>query len=136
MTTSSKRKREFRTQLDDLPKISVEGHPDKRISAWEIQTSTGKKVIWLHYNRYFHMWSGTHAAAQKAAAGTTLIHAFLGPKSDQYYIVPDSDLHNEFTLYDQDDGRGWLLNAAGEAAATKENEDLLTEYRSFSILTT
>lgn len=133
MSANTKRKREFLEQLSDRREITVRDQPDQRVGAWKIETSTAEKVVWLHFNKYHHMWTGSDSAAAKVTEGQELIHAFLGPERDQYYLVPHSDLQSEFTLYDKDDGKGWVLNAAGEAVATKENAQLLSDYRSFEV---
>lgn len=125
--TAAQRKDQFKQDLDDQDGVRVGDKLGR--SAWEVITPSGAKAVWFHYNVYFHMWSGSYNAAENFTGARELVHVFLGPKRDDFYVVNDEDLHREFTLYDQSQGAGWLLNAAGAAEKTRQNAQKLNRYR-------
>lgn len=125
--TAAERKEQFKRKLNDQDGVRVT-EPLGR-SAWEVITPSGPKAAWFHYNVYFHMWTGSYNTAENITGPRELVHVFLGPRRDDFYVVSDEDLQREFTLYNQGQGSGWLLNAAEDAEKTRRNARMLDRYR-------
>lgn len=103
-------------------------------SAWEVATRKGKKIVWVHYHRDFEFFGGSWEVNHHLEDRGELIHLFLGPQSEDYYVVPDSDLHSgKFTVYDTKDGGDWKFSTTrGEP---KNVEALESEYSDLDPIT-
>jgi hypothetical protein len=92
---SARRRREkFKIQLRECNEISAVMNKSKR-NVYNTRTKSGDALVWTHYSKAFNFWGG---AVQKndelRAREPRLIHAFLGGCPDEYYIVPDEELHS------------------------------------------
>ena len=126
---STERKRQFRNLLNQQDGVTVldqKGRP----TAWDVDTPTGKKIVWLHYDVNFDWWKVSRNPSYDYTEEAELLHVFLGPSSEDYYVVPHDDFMTRFEHYSNKDNSEWILNAAGDAKVTKENLRTLSNYTS------
>lgn len=122
--SSRERKSQFIKKIDDHGNVQkVEKHGR---SSWKVTTDSREKIVWVHYHTDFEFWGGGWEMTGKLLNIAPLVHAFVGPKEDQYYVVPDDDLHDgRFTVYDTEDESDWKFNIN-----RGDNEKLLSNYTS------
>jgi len=117
------RREKFKNQLRQCDEISAVMNGPKR-NVYTVRTESGKALVWMHYSKRFNFWGG---AIQKndelRTRGSTLIHAFLGANSDEYYIVSDKKLHSDdfyMPVQNKDGNKHWRLAGKGDGGRNRE----------------
>ena len=132
--SSAERKQQFRNQLEQHGGVTV-GERQGRPTAWNVDTPSGSKIVWLHYDVNNDWWKVSRKPSYRYTKRTELLHAFLGPAADEYYVVPHDDFLERFEHYSNKEESEWILNAAGDAQVTQENLRILSDYDSLDPIT-
>ncbi|EMA49535.1 hypothetical protein [Halococcus thailandensis] len=131
MSAHDRKERFIKSLKEDEQVLNVE--KIKR-SAWKVKTRKGKKIVWIHYHCDFEFFGGSWEVNHNLEDRGDLIHLFLGPQSEDYYVVPDSDLHSgKFVVYDTKDGGNWKFST--KRGEPKNLEALESEYSSLGLIT-
>lgn len=91
------RKAQFRDRVKREIDV-VELGKRERGSLWVYETPTGLKHLWLHSDKNNDWWKVCSRPRSDDRFQRPVIHAFLGPKSHQYHVVPHEDILQKFTL--------------------------------------
>ncbi|WP_134670454.1 hypothetical protein [Halorussus marinus] len=121
--SAHKRRKEFKNQLQECDEINAVMNGPKR-NVYTARTESGDVLVWMHYSKAFNFWGG---AVQKNdelhTRGPALIHAFLGAKPDEYYVVPDKELHTGdfyMPVQDKNGSEHWRLAGKGDGGRNRE----------------
>jgi hypothetical protein len=91
------RKRAFRQRVKDELNVTELGKVTGMRTAWKYETSTGIKHLWLHADKNNDYW-GWPKEPPEEVVDKPVIHVFLGPDSDNCYVVPHEDVMGRFDL--------------------------------------
>jgi hypothetical protein len=96
------RKAQFRDRMTREVEV-VEVGKRGRGSLWVYETPTGRKHLWLHFDRNYDWWKVCSRPRSADRFQQPVIHAFLGPKRHQFHVVPHEDMLQKFTLSKADE---------------------------------
>jgi Arc/MetJ-type ribon-helix-helix transcriptional regulator len=118
---ANERKEQFLNHLLDHAK--VEDVEKVRRSVWQVETEGRTVYVWIHFHRDFEFFGGSWNVNSKYSKRGYLVHVFLGPEEQDYYVVPDGDLHSgRFTVYNTEDDAQWKMSTE---RGTPPNKELL-----------
>lgn len=132
--SARKRRKKFKSQLQECDEINAVTNGPKR-NVYTARTESGDVLVWTHYSKAFNFWGG---AVQKndelRAREPALIHAFLGANPDEYYVVPDDELHSgDFYMPSQDKNGSKHWRLAGKGNVGQNREHLNENYTSLCV---
>ena len=90
-----KRKQAFRQRIKNELSITELGKVSGMRSAWKYKTPSGIKHIWLHADKNNDYWGWPKELPEEVATNP-IVHVFLGPDRDHYYVVPHDDVMEKF----------------------------------------
>lgn len=95
--SASERKKRFRDRIKQELKITEVGKPT-RGSIWAYETPNGIVHIWLHFDRNYEWWKVCSRPQSKERFRRPVLHGFLGPKPNDWHLIPHAELMKEFQL--------------------------------------
>jgi hypothetical protein len=127
--SAKERKNQFVEKVQSLPQVRNVRKVDR--SVWEADIGIVIKNLWIHYNAEFGFFSGSQSVGNKYSEEKPLLHVFLGPKENEFAVVPNEEFKSEkFHTFRDDENNAWRFNISHES-----NADVLSEYTSLSPIT-
>ncbi|SFR44322.1 hypothetical protein SAMN04487947_1503 [Halogeometricum rufum] len=118
-----KRREEFKKQLRECNDINTVTDGQKR-NVCTARTESGDALVWMHYSKAFNFWGGSvRKNDELRIRGPALVHAFLGAKAQEYYVVPDKELHSGdfyMPVQDKNGSEHWRLAGKGDGGRNRE----------------
>lgn len=119
----------FKQQLLECDTITaVTNGPERNVDT--ARTKSGDVFVWMHYSKAFDFWGGAVTKNDTLRSrAPALVHAFLGERPDEYYVVPDEALHSGafyMPVQDKNGSKNWKLE--GDGGGGKNRERLEKDY--------
>jgi hypothetical protein len=93
-------------------------------SAWKYDTEAGIKHLWLHADKNNDYW-GWPKDLPDPVTKKPIIHVFLGPKENDWYVVPHEDVMQRFELEDA---------KQQDQVHRKKQPDLFDQYQNLDLI--
>lgn len=132
MMTTKRRRRKFKRQIremqwvDDVRAIENE----EAVVKTQLESKdTANCLIWMHYSGNFDFW-GISQNKRRRLHGydTPIIHAFLGPDKNQFYLYKDSEIFTRNLIsgvQNDESGDHWKIEKTSDVQQTLEEHSLV-----------
>lgn len=94
---ATKRKKLFRERVTHGLDVTELRKPT-RGTIWAYQTPDGIKHLWLHFDTNYEWWKVCSRPQSNDRFKRPVLHGFLGPKKEQWHMIPHKELIDKFHL--------------------------------------